>query len=153
MLEKYNVSYLAKKIMISVKLCDNFRLILSLVPDRFWHFLNPKNFLPINWHKMKASKQSLLILENFQRRIFTYSKFTFYNCGSMSDGSSFWCFFLCALISAKGQTNSKWIFQPYGSSKKTNEKNFVFTTWRLVFVRFWKKVKTPKRHLEINWPL
>ena len=38
------------------------------------------------------------------------------------------------------------------SSKKwTNE--FVFTTMRRVFIHFWKKLKTPKRHLKIIWPL
>ena len=37
------------------------------------------------------------------------------------------------------------------SKKQTNE--FVFTTMPCVFVRFWKKLKTPKRHFEIIWPL
>ena len=35
--------------------------------------------------------------------------------------------------------------------KRTNE--FVFSTMHRVFVRFWKKLKTQKRHFEINWPL
>ena len=30
---------------------------------------------------------------------------------------------------------------------------FNFTNMRLVFVRFWKKLKTQKRHFEINLPL
>ena len=34
--------------------------------------MNPKVFLPINWHKLKALKDSLDILENFQCCIFTY---------------------------------------------------------------------------------
>ena len=44
------------------------------------------------------------------------------------------------------------IFQADVSSKKRMYK-FNFTNMRLVFVRFWKKLKTQKRHFEINWPL
>ena len=57
---------------------------------------------------------------------------------------------------SKGQTKSKWFFQTDVSSKnRTNE--FDFTTMILQvdlfsFV-FWKKLKTPKRHFEINRPL
>ena len=57
---------------------------------------------------------------------------------------------------SKGQAKSKWFFQADVSSKKpTNE--FDFTTMipqvdLLSFV-FWKKLKTPKRHFKINWPL
>ena len=36
---------------------------------------------------------------------------------------------------------------------KTKEKNYYDTSGRLVFVVFWKNLKTPKRHFEINWPL
>ena len=58
--------------------------------------------------------------------------------------------------SSKGQTKSKWFFQADISSKKqTNE--FYFTTMKpqvdLFLFVFWKKLKTPKRHCEINWPL
>ena len=41
-------------------------------------------------------------------------------------------------------------------SQKTNEKNWHYyygTSSRIVFVRFLGKLKTPKRHFEINWPL
>ena len=57
---------------------------------------------------------------------------------------------------AKDQKKSKWFFQVDVSSKKqTNE--FYFTTLKpqaylLSFV-FWRKLKTPKRHFEIIWPL
>ena len=56
----------------------------------------------------------------------------------------------------KGQTKSKRIFQADVSSKKqTNE--FYFTTMKpqvdLFLLVFWRKLKTPKRHFEINWPL
>ena len=56
----------------------------------------------------------------------------------------------------KGQTKSKWFFQAEVSSKKrTNE--FYFTTMipqvDLFSFVFWKKLKTPKRQFEINWPL
>ena len=59
-------------------------------------------------------------------------------------------------IYIKGQTNSKWFFQAKVSSKtRTNE--FNFTTIKVQFDLFsfilWKKLKTPKRHFEINWPL
>ena len=37
------------------------------------------------------------------------------------------------------------------SKKRTNE--FVFTTMPRVFVRFWKKLKTPKKPFEITRPL
>ena len=44
------------------------------------------------------------------------------------------------------------IFQADVSSKKRMYK-FNFTNMRLVFVRFWKKLKTQKRHFEIKWPV
>ena len=44
------------------------------------------------------------------------------------------------------------IFQADVSSKKQMYK-FNFTNMRLVFVRFSKKLKTQKRHFEINLPL
>jgi hypothetical protein len=56
----------------------------------------------------------------------------------------------------KGQTNSKWFFQADVSSKKWTNK-FDFTTMipqvDLFSFVFWKKLKTPKRHFEIDWPL
>ena len=53
---------------------------------------------------------------------------------------------------SKGQLISKANCQAVNSSKKrTNE--FDFPTMRLVFICFWKKLKTPKRHFEIKWPL
>ena len=81
---------------------------------------------------------------------------------------SFFLFLLVSLVScipfwarnvwmnAKGQKKSKRFFQADVSSKKrTNE--FYFTTYetsgRLVFVHFWMKLMTPKRHFEIIWPL
>ena len=53
-------------------------------------------------------------------------------------------------------TKSKWFFQANVSSKEgTNE--FYFTTMKpqadLFLFCFWRKLKTPKRHFEINWPL
>ena len=49
------------------------------------------------------------------------------------------------LNKGKGQLISKANCQAVNSSKKrTNE--FVFTTMRRVFIRFWKKLKTPKRN-------
>ena len=41
-------------------------------------------------------------------------------------------------------------------SPKTNEKIWRYyygSSSRIVFVRFLEKLKTPKRHFEINWPL
>ena len=41
-------------------------------------------------------------------------------------------------------------------SQKTNKKIRLYyygTSSRIVFVRFLKELKTPKRHFEINWPL
>ena len=49
---------------------------------------------------------------------------------------------------SKGQLISKANYQVVNSSKnRMNE--FVFTTMRRVFVRFWKKLKTPKSHFDI----
>ena len=54
--------------------------------------------------------------------------------------------------STNGQLISKANCQAVNSSKKrTNE--FIFTTMQHVFVRFLKKLKSTKRHFEINWPL
>ena len=55
-------------------------------------------------------------------------------------------------IYCKGQINSKWFLQANFSSKEwMNKFNFILVDL-LLFV-FWKKVKTPRRHFEINWPL
>ena len=59
--------------------------------------------------------------------------------------------------SFKGHTKSKWFFQANVASKKrTNE--FYFTTMKpqvdlfFPFV-FWRKLRMPKIHFEINWPI
>ena len=56
----------------------------------------------------------------------------------------------------KGQKKSKRFFQAGVSSKKRTNK-FYFTTMKpqvdLFSFIFWRKLKTPKRHFEINWPL
>ena len=53
------------------------------------------------------------------------------------------------IIEIKGQLISKANCQALNSSKKrTNE--FVFTTMRRVFVRFLKKLKTPKKPFKIT---
>ena len=59
-----------------------------------------------------------------------------------------------SLADFKGQTMSKWFFQAHVSSKKrTNE--FYFTAMKpqvdLFSFSFWRKLKAPKRHFEINW--
>ena len=70
-------------------------------------------------------------------------------------------FFKDRIVLIKGQTKSKYFFQANISSKKTNKFNFT-TTYDtscteaqvdLFLFVFWKKLKTPKRHFEINWPL
>ena len=53
----------------------------------------------------------------------------------------------------KGQTNLKWFFQADVSSKKNEQTNWTLLRVDLFLFVFWKKVKTPKRHFEINWPL
>ena len=57
---------------------------------------------------------------------------------------------------AKGQTKSKWFFQANVFSKKRRNE-FYFTTIKpqldLFSFVFWRKLKTPKRHFEIIWPL
>ena len=59
-------------------------------------------------------------------------------------------------IVIKGQTKSKRFFQANVSSKKRT-KEFYFTTMKpqvnLFSFIFWRKLKTPKRHFKINWPL
>jgi hypothetical protein len=56
----------------------------------------------------------------------------------------------------KGQKKSKWFFQPtFPPKKRANE--FYFTIMKpqvdLISFVFWKKLKAPKRHFEINSPL
>ena len=61
-----------------------------------------------------------------------------------------------AIGSTKGQLISKCFLGSSISSKKRTNK-FDFTTMipqvDLFSFVFWKKLKTPKRHFEINWPL
>ena len=53
----------------------------------------------------------------------------------------------------KGQPNSKWFFwADVSSNKQTDKFNFTIFLTFFLFV-FWKKVKIPKRHFEINLPL
>ena len=47
------------------------------------------------------------------------------------------------------------IFSSQRFLQKTNKRILLYyyeTSGRLVFVRFWRKLKTLKRHFEINWP-
>ena len=57
-------------------------------------------------------------------------------------------FLLFYIKSVKGQLISKANCHAMNSSKKRSNE-FVFTTMRRVFVRFWKELKTPKKHFEI----
>ena len=56
----------------------------------------------------------------------------------------------------KGQKKSKWLLKDDVSSKKGTYE-FYFTTMKpqvdLFSFVFWNKLKTPKKHFEINWPL
>ena len=56
----------------------------------------------------------------------------------------------------KGQKKSKWFLQANISSKKRTTE-FYFTTMKphvdLFSFDFWRKLKSPKRHFEIDWPL
>ena len=56
----------------------------------------------------------------------------------------------------KGQRNSKWFFQDNFSSKKQTSK-FNFTSMipqlNLFSFVFWRKLKTPKIYVKINWSL
>ena len=51
--------------------------------------------------------------------------------------------------SDKGQSNSKCFFQAKDSSKN-EQTNSTLLLLDLFSFMFWKKVKTPKRHFEIN---
>ena len=51
----------------------------------------------------------------------------------------------------KGQTNLKWFFQ--ADVPKNEQTNSTLLLVDLFSFLFWKKVKTPKRRFEINWPL
>ena len=59
-------------------------------------------------------------------------------------------------IMHKGQLISKCLFGIFNSPKKRTNK-FDFTTMKpqvdLSSFVFWRKLKTPKRHFEIHWPL
>ena len=68
----------------------------------------------------------------------------------------FYYFFFVLFTFTKDQTKSKRFFHIDVSSKKqTND--FYFTTLKshvdVFFFLFWRKLKTPKRHFEINCPL
>ena len=79
------------------------------------------------------------------------SVFTSAECSSLIH-NGMKCFLKQKSYSAKGQLITKANFHAVNSSKKrTNE--FVFTTMQCVFFVLWKKLKTPKRHFNINWPL
>ena len=60
------------------------------------------------------------------------------------------------VIITKGQLISKCLFGIFNSPKKRTKK-FNFTTTipqvDLFSFVFWEKLKTPKRHFKINWPL
>ena len=60
------------------------------------------------------------------------------------------------LLLCKGQLISKCLFGVFNFFQKMNENNqpnYYGTSSWIVFVRFLKNLKTPKRHFEINWPL
>ena len=67
-----------------------------------------------------------------------------------------WQYWKMVSLLTKGQTKSKWFFQADDPSKKqTNEFDFTIKIPQvdLFSFIFWKKLKTPKQHFEINWPL
>ena len=59
---------------------------------------------------------------------------------------------ILSLCAPKGQTISKWFFKPTFLPKNEQTNSTLLLVDLFSFV-FWKKVKTPKRHFEINWPL
>ena len=52
----------------------------------------------------------------------------------------------------KGQLISEGLFDILNSPKKTNQTIRIYydASGRLVFICFWEKLKTPKKHFEIN---
>ena len=58
----------------------------------------------------------------------------------------------CLLLKPKGQLISKGLFGILNFSKKRAKKIYLATMIPL-FVHFLEELKTPKRQLEINWPL
>ena len=89
---------------------------------------------------------------NNVRRFLTLSppKVRFTPCNNWYFGVIKVLFFLWK---TKAQLISKCFLGPSISSKKKRTNEFVFTSMRIVFVRFWRKSMTPKNHFEINWPL
>ena len=55
----------------------------------------------------------------------------------------------------KGQTKLNWLFQQMfpPKDKQTNSTTTMIPQVNLFLFSFWRKLKTPKRHFEINWPL
>ena len=51
---------------------------------------------------------------------------------------------------SKGQSNSKGFFSSWSFFQKMNK---LIRLYYLFLFAFWKKVKTPKKQFEINWPL
>ena len=64
--------------------------------------------------------------------------------------------FVTFAVWSKGQLISKCLFGIFDSSKKPTKKSDLTTMVppvELFSFIFWKNLKTPKRHFEINWPL
>ena len=60
------------------------------------------------------------------------------------------------IVNAKSQLISKWFGGHRFPPKKMNEQIWLYyydTSGRLVFVRFLRKLTTPRNHFEIDWPL
>ena len=108
--------------------------------DSFWNYI----FHGKSTNKEKSTKHTYFYWKNkIAIKISIYFKFK--------------QLIVCIIcVRAKGQTTSKLFFQTDVSSKKWM-KEFFFTTMKpqvdLFSFVFWRKLKTPKRHFEITWPL
>ena len=56
------------------------------------------------------------------------------------------------LSSVKVRKNWNYFFKPT-FPPKNEQRNSILLLWDLFLFVFWRKLKTPKRHFEINWPL
>ena len=128
-------------------------------------FLWCLHFLPKNELKQSTSSKIEFVRSFFGRNVglkksfrirLTFSIIFFrnilYSCKTIIQQFPSLLMGLLLFETIKGQTNSKLFFQAKVSSKNEQTNSTLLLVDLFSFV-FWKKVKTPKRHFEINWHL
>ena len=101
--------------------------------------------------ELKRYKKYIMFFLNFQQwTILAWVKFRIFKEGHNNLTKQFWILLL------KGRQSRIDFFKPTILQKKTNKRIQLYyydTSGWLVLICFWKKLKAPKRHFEIKWPL